>query len=69
MTGPSWYEFHRGLESPRDFVRGEWQALAAFGGGFVAVYVLAILAADPSYFYPRLITDSLNYYLTGLAFA
>ena len=69
MTGPSWYEFHRGLESPSDFMRREWQALAVFGGGFAAVYLVAIFAVSPSYFYPRLITDSVNYYLTGLAFA
>jgi len=69
VTSPSWYEFHRGLESPRDFMRREWQALAVFGGGFVAVYLVGIFAVSPAYFYPRLITDSVYYYLTGLAFA
>jgi hypothetical protein len=69
VTAPSWYEFHRGLESPRDFVKREWQALAVFGGGFAAIYLVGIFAVSPAYFYPRLITDSIYYYLTGLAFA
>lgn len=50
-------------------MRREWQALAVFGGGFAAVYLVGIFAVSPAYFYPRLITDSLYYYLTGLAFA
>ena len=69
MTGPSWYEFHRGLESPLEFVRREWQSLAVFGCGFAAFYIVAIFASGPSYFYPRLITDSIYYYLSGLSFA
>jgi hypothetical protein len=69
VTSPSWYEFHRALESPRDFMRREWQALAVFGGGFAAIYLVGIFAVSPAYFYPRLITDSIYYYLTGLAFA
>ena len=63
------YQFHRELESPVAFVRREWQALAVFGGGFVAVLLLGVLAVDPAYFYPRLATDPLLYYLKGLAFA
>jgi hypothetical protein len=69
VTGPSWYEFHRRLESPTGFIQREWQALAVFGGGFATVYLVGIFAVSPSYFYPRLITDSLYYYLKGLAFA
>jgi len=57
------------LESPAAFIRREWQALAVFGGGFVAVLLLGVLAVDPAYFYPRLSTDPLLYYLKGLAFA
>jgi hypothetical protein len=63
------YQFHRELESPVAFVRREWQALAIFGGGFVAVLLFGVLAIDPAYFYPRLATDPLLYYLNGLAFA
>ena len=50
------------------FVRREWQPLAIFGGGFAAIYLFAILSVSPAYFYPRLITDSINYYLKALAF-
>lgn len=63
------FQFHRELESPAAFIRREWQALAIFGGGFVAVLLLGVLAVDPAYFYPRLATDPLLYYLKGLAFA
>ena len=40
-----------------------------FGGGFVVVLTVAVLAVDPAFFYPRLSTDPLLYYLKGLAFA
>jgi len=63
------YQFHRELESPLSFVRREWQALTIFGGVFVIVLLIGILAVDPAYFYPRLGTDPLLYYLKGLAFA
>ncbi|MEP6906207.1 MAG: hypothetical protein ABI875_08975, partial [Gemmatimonadales bacterium] len=56
------------MESPSAFIRREWQALAIFGGGFIAVLLLGVLAVDPAYFYPRLATDPLLYYLKGLAF-
>jgi hypothetical protein len=63
------YQFHRELESPVAFMRREWRALVIFGGGFVAVLLVGVLAVDPAYFYPRLATDPLRYYLKGLAFA
>lgn len=63
------YQFHRELEPPVAFIRREWKALAAFGGAFVVVLTTAVLAIDPAFFYPRLSTDPLNYYLKGLAFA
>ena len=63
------YQFHRELESPISFVRREWQALVIFGGVFVIVLLIGVLAVDPAYFYPRLGTDPLLYYLKGLAFA
>jgi hypothetical protein len=50
-------------------MRREWRALAVFGGAFIAVLLLAALAVDSAYFYPRLADDSLLYYLKGLAFA
>jgi hypothetical protein len=63
------FEFHKGLESPLAFVRREWPALAVFGGAFVLVLLVGILAISPAYFYPRLETDPLLYYLKGKAFA
>jgi hypothetical protein len=63
------YQFHKGLESPASFVRREWQALTIFGGIFVVVVLIGILAVPPAYFYPRMSTDPLLYYLKGLAFA
>ncbi|MFN2602142.1 MAG: hypothetical protein ABR582_05220 [Gemmatimonadaceae bacterium] len=63
------YQFHRELESLAAFIRREWKALAAFGGAFVAVITTAVVAVDPAFFYPRLSTDPLLYYLKGLAFA
>jgi hypothetical protein len=57
------------LESPLSFVRREWQALTIFGGVYVIVLLIGVLAVDPAYFYPRLGTDPLLYYLKGLAFA
>jgi hypothetical protein len=63
------YQFHQGLESPVAFVRREWKALAVFGGGFVLILLVAVLAIDPAFFYPRLSADPLLYYLKGLAFA
>jgi len=62
------YQFHQELESPVDFVRREWKALAVFGGGFVLILVAAVLAIDPAFYYPRLFADPLLYYLKGLAF-
>jgi hypothetical protein len=63
------YQFHKELESPVAFVRREWKALAVFGGGFVLILLVAVLAIDPAFFYPRLTADPLLYYLKGLAFA
>lgn len=63
------YQFHRELESPVAFIRREWKALAVFGGAFAVVLTAAVLAVDPAFFYPRLSTDPLLYYLKGLAFA
>lgn len=57
------FEFHRGLESPVVFVRREWKAIAFFGGGFCLVMAALVLWVDPAFFYPRLQTDTLLYYL------
>ena len=63
------YQFHKELESPVAFLRREWKALAIFGGAFVAILLIGVFAIDPAFFYPRLGTDPLLYYLKGLAFA
>ena len=63
------YQFHKELESPVAFVRREWKALGVFGGVFVVILLAAVLAIDPAFFYPRLSTDPLLYWLKGLAFA
>lgn len=57
------HEFHQTLEAPFAFFRREWKAVAIFGGAFVVVLVAAVLLVDPAFFYPRLQTDPLNYYL------
>jgi len=57
------YEFHLRLEAPGAFLRREWKAITVFGGGFSLVMLAAVLAVDPAFFYPRLQTDTLLYYL------
>jgi len=51
------------------FVRREWRAIAFFGGAFVVIMLIGMFVAGPAYFYPRLGTDPLRYYLKGLEFA
>ena len=63
------FRFHEELESPLDFMRREWRALILFGGGFTAIMVAIVLLIDPSFFYPRLQTDALLYYLKAKSFA
>lgn len=57
------YEFHRQLESPLAFCLRERRALAFWWGAFCLVTLAAVLLIDPAFFYPRLQTDPLNYYL------
>lgn len=57
------FEFHRSLESPAAFMRREWKSIAFFGGGFCLVMAALVLWIDPAFFYPRLQTDTLLYYL------
>lgn len=57
------YRFHEQIESPVDFMRREWRAILVFGGGFTALMLLIITLIDQSFFYPRLQTDALLYYL------
>ncbi len=57
------YDFHFRIESLASFCRREWPAIALFGGGFCVVALAAILLIDPAFFYPRLQTDPLNYWL------
>lgn len=63
------YHFHEQLESPLDFVRREWRSILFFGGGFTALLIAIVLLIDQSFFYPRLQTDALLYYLKGKAVA
>jgi hypothetical protein len=57
------FDFHMQLEPPLAFVRREWRTLALCGGIFAAIMVAGIVLVDPAFFYPRLQTDPLNYYL------
>ena len=57
------HEFHFRIESISSFCRREWKSIAAFGGAFVVVMTAAVLLIDPAFFYPRLQTDPLNYWL------
>ena len=63
------FRFHEQLESPFDFIRREWRAIAVFGGGFTALMVAVIFLVDQSFFYPRLETDALLYYLKAKSLA
>ena len=57
------YDFHSGLEPPLRFFRREWKAIAVFGGGFCVVMLAGVIWLDPAFYYPRLQTDPLLYYL------
>ncbi|HEX6575381.1 MAG TPA: hypothetical protein VF042_10475 [Gemmatimonadaceae bacterium] len=57
------YEYHSRIESFSSFCRREAKSIAIFGGGFVVLTIAAILIIDPAFFYPRLQTDPLNYWL------
>ena len=63
------FRFHRDLESFPDFCRREWRALLFFGLGFTLLVAAVIIFVDESYFYGRVQTDALMYYLKGRAFA
>jgi len=57
------YEFHCSLESSREFFGRERRTAALCTILFALVTVAAVLWLDPAFFYPRLQTDPLNYYL------
>ncbi len=63
------YEFHCQLESFSVFCRREWKSIAVCGGAFLLAMLAAIFFIDPAFFYSRLSTDPLNYYLKARAFA
>lgn len=63
------FQFHQQTESFGDFIRREKIAVLAFGLGFSIVVAAVILLVDPSFFYSRLQTDALLYYLKGKTFA
>jgi hypothetical protein len=57
------YAFHCGLEPPLSFFRREWKAIAIFGGLFCLIMLAGVILIDPAFYYPRLQTDPLLYYL------
>ncbi len=61
------YEFHCQLEGFSVFCRREWKSIAFFGGAFCLAILLGIAFIDPAFFYPRLSSDPLNYYLKAKA--
>ena len=63
------FEFHRQLESPSGFLRREWKPIAMCGGLFSVAMLACIAFIDPAFFYPRLQTDPLNYYLKAKSIA
>ena len=63
------FHFHRRLESFPEFCRREWRPLLFFGLSFTLLLVAVILLVDESFFYSRVQTDALWYYLKGRAFA
>jgi hypothetical protein len=61
-------DFHCGLEPPLSFVRREWKAIAFFGGAFCIIMLAGVIWIDPAFYYPRLQTDPLLYYLKARSF-
>lgn len=61
------YEFHYQLEGFSVFCRREWRPIAFIGGAFCLTILLGIAFIDPAFFYPRLSSDPLNYYLKAKA--
>lgn len=61
------YEFHCSLESPREFFARERKTAALCTLAFALITSAAALWLDPAFFYPRLQTDPLNYYLKAKA--
>ena len=57
------YTYHAALEPFSSFVRREYLPIAISCGVFCAIILFAIFFVDPAFFYPRLQTDPLNYYL------
>ncbi len=57
------FRFHEQLDSPLEFVRREWLAILVFGGAFTGIMLVIVALIDQSFFYPRLQTDALLYYL------
>lgn len=57
------YEYHRQLEPLSVFIRRQRKAILIIGCAFCALVVAAVFLIDPAFFYPRLQTDPLNYWL------
>lgn len=65
---PSAFEFHAGTEGFAAFVRRSRVPIVLCGGVFASAMLVAIFSVDPAYYYPRLITDQLLYYLKAQSF-
>jgi hypothetical protein len=63
------FRFHRDLESFAEFCRREWRPLLFFGLGFSLLLAATIVFIDESFFYSRVQTDALWYFLKGRAYA
>ncbi|MGI9044260.1 MAG: hypothetical protein ACR2GK_09075 [Gemmatimonadaceae bacterium] len=61
------YDFHSQLESPSAFIRREWKTIALCTAAFVVAMLAAVFYVDPAFFYPRLSSDPLNYWLKARA--
>jgi hypothetical protein len=57
------YEYHCRLEPFGVFLRRERQAILFIGCAFAALMIAGVFLIDPAFFYPRLQTDPLNYWL------
>jgi hypothetical protein len=63
------YDFHLKLEPFLAFIHREWRTIAVSSCAFAVIMLAGIVLIDPAFFYPRLQTDPLNYYLKAQAFA
>ena len=67
-SSQSTFDFHAGLEGPGPFIRRERRVIAVCCVVFAGIMLAASLSVDPAYYYPRLVTDQLLYYLKAQMF-